>query len=444
MVPVFIHEPAPARWADGPAARWWLQRSLAAFRRSLHGVGGILVERTGSPAQVLLELARETGAGVVLWNRRYAPAQQAVDAAAAQSLTAAGLAVRTHAGSLLFEPDAVLGPSGQPYQQFAAFWKSCLNRGEPYPPLPPPPRVPAPAESPAGTAPVVGESADADGWAAAWPLGPEESGETAALERLRVFADSGLARYAVARDLPDQAGTSLLSPHLAFGEITPRQVWHAVRMASQFGGEPFLRELGWREFSWHTLHHFPDLPDRPLRRQFTDFPWADDAGLFTAWAEGRTGYPIVDAGMRAMAATGWMHNRVRMIAASFLAKDLLIPWQRGEAWFWERLVDADLACNAGNWQWVAGCGLDAAPYFRIFNPVLQGEKFDARGRFVRQWLPELAGLPDLFIHRPAAAPPEVLARAGVRLGETYPHPIVDHGMARRRALSAYEQTRGAA
>lgn len=443
VVPVFIHEPAPPAWADGPAATWWLGRGLAAFRRRLEQVGGILVERAGAPAEVLLDLARQTGAETVLWNRRYAPAQRAIDDSVDRTLTAAGLRVRTHPGNLLLEPGAVLSPTDQPYQLFAAFWKACQMQGDPPPPLPAPARLAAPERPPADDPPPATAS-NAVGWQAAWPMADGEAGEGRAADRLHTFVDTALTRYAVARDLPDQQGTSMLSPYLAFGEITPRQIWHAVRLSSDYGGEVFLRELAWREFCWHTLHYAPEMPERPLRSQFADFPWASDTALFAAWTAGRTGYPIVDAGMRALAATGWLHNRVRMIVASFLVKDLLIPWQQGEAWFWQRLLDADLACNAGNWQWVAGCGLDAAPYFRIFNPVLQGEKFDARGRYVRQWVPELAGLPDMFIHRPAVAPAEVLARAGVRLGETYPRPIVDHGTARRRALAAYEQTRGAA
>ncbi len=437
---VFIHEPAGA-WADGAAAAWWLRRSLTAFRRQIEGIGGTLVERQGEPTAVLLDLARETGADTVLWNDRYAPVARAADDRTAEALSAAGLRVRCCAGNLMFAPEAVQTPSGQPYQLFGAFWKACLNRAEPTLPLPAPTRLEALPQPPADDPPpLMPEPPDAAGWAAAWPQA--ESGEAAAIARLQAFVDAPLSRYGITRDLPDQAGTSMLSPYLAFGEVSPRQIWHSARLASALGGDAFLRELGWREFCWHTLAHFPDLPDLPLKRPFADFPWLPDDGRFAAWTTGRTGYPIVDAGMRALMATGWMHNRVRMIVASFLVKDLLIPWQQGEAWFWDRLVDADLACNAGNWQWVAGCGLDAAPYFRIFNPVLQAEKFDARGRFVRQWLPELARLPDMFIHRPATAPADVLARAGVRLGETYPYPLVEHGMARRRAMVAYEQMRG--
>lgn len=441
VIPVFVHEPASV-WPDGAAAEWWLRRSLDGFRRQLEEIGGVLVERQGDPATVLPALARETGADLVLWNERHAPAHRVADDAAAQAVAAAGLRLRRCPGNLLFAPDAVRSPAGEPYQVFAAFWKACLSGDEPALPLPAPARLARPVMCPASDVPSGSVPGDAAGWAAAWPLAAGRSGEAVAMDRLHAFIDGALTRYGIARDLPDQQGTSMLSPHLAFGEVSARQIWYSVRLTGAFGSDAFLRELGWREFCWYTLTHFPELPDQPVKRSFADFPWLPDDGQFGAWTAGRTGYPIVDAGMRALAATGWLHNRVRMIVASFLVKDLLIPWQRGEAWFWDRLVDADLACNAGNWQWVAGCGLDAAPYFRIFNPVLQAEKFDARGRFVRQWVPELARLPDMFIHRPATAPADVLARAGVRLGVTYPRPLVDHGTARRRALAAYEQMRG--
>ncbi|MDW8310720.1 MAG: FAD-binding domain-containing protein, partial [Verrucomicrobiales bacterium] len=247
------------------------------------------------------------------------------------------------------------------------------------------------------------------------------------------------------RDRPDWSGTSRLSPHLHFGEISPRQVWHAVRAAAERRGwsrarwrqSAFLTELGWREFAHHLLHHFPHTTDAPLREEFARFPWRRDAALLRAWQRGRTGYPIVDAGLRELWATGWMHNRVRMIVASFLVKDLLLPWQEGARWFWDTLVDADLANNTLGWQWSAGCGADAAPFFRIFNPVLQGRKFDPNGDYVRRWCPELAALPDTWIHEPDRAPADVLQRAGVELGKTYPTPVVNHTIAREVALEAF-------
>jgi deoxyribodipyrimidine photo-lyase len=258
----------------------------------------------------------------------------------------------------------------------------------------------------------------------------------------------GLARYATHRDRPDLAGTSRLSPHLAFGEISPRQCWYAVAAAAgrgknaDAGRDTFLKELGWREFSAHLLHHWPELPEAPFRAEFAKFAWRKDAALLRAWQRGMTGYPIVDAGMRELWATGWMHNRVRMIAASFLIKHLLQPWQDGEAWFWDTLVDADLANNAASWQWVAGSGADAAPYFRIFNPVVQGKTFDPDGAYVRRWVPELARLPTEAIHAPWQAAPGVLAAANVELGVTYPAPIVEHGAARQAAMAAFASLKG--
>ena len=250
--------------------------------------------------------------------------------------------------------------------------------------------------------------------------------------------------YKTGRDFPAQPFVSKLSPHLHFGEISPGQVWSTVQKhmsatrGDDGGGAAFLREVGWREFSYHLLYHFPQVPDKPLQEKFTFFPWRDDPSSLTAWQRGQTGYPIVDAGMRELWATGWMHNRVRMIVASFLTKDLLVPWQEGAQWFWDTLVDADLANNTQGWQWTAGCGADAAPYFRVFNPAAQGEKFDADGEYVKRWVPELAGLPSKWIHRPAEAPHDILSNANVVIGETYPSPIVDHKIARERALAAYE------
>jgi deoxyribodipyrimidine photo-lyase len=277
-----------------------------------------------------------------------------------------------------------------------------------------------------------------------------QPGEAGARTRLGAFLDQGLADYREGRDRPDRIGTSRLSPHLHFGEIGPRQIWHAAMAraeAAPKGGnagpvdsaaESFLRELGWREFTHHLLYHWPDLPHANWKPEFDGFSWRDDAAGLAAWQRGMTGYPIVDAGMRELWRTGWMHNRVRMIAASFLIKDLLVDWRAGERWFWDTLVDADLAQNAASWQWVAGSGADAAPYFRIFNPVLQGRKFDPGGAYVRKYVPELARLPAKHIHVPWEAPDDALAAAGVRLGATYPRPIVDHKLARDRALAAWQ------
>jgi deoxyribodipyrimidine photo-lyase len=274
-------------------------------------------------------------------------------------------------------------------------------------------------------------------------------GEAGAQERLAAFVDGRLADYDKMRDVPGEDGTSRLSPHLHFGEVSPVQCWHAALAATGSAGKPsagldrFLKELVWREFSYHLLVHWPGLPEEPFRPAFASYPWQRSETALEAWRRGRTGYPLVDAGMRQLWATGWMHNRVRMVVASFLVKHLLIPWQEGEAWFWDTLVDADLASNAASWQWVAGSGADAAPYFRIFNPVSQGEKFDPRGDYIRAWVPELAQLSAPYVHAPWLAPEEVLTAAGVTLGKSYPLPIVDHATQRALALAGYERVKAA-
>jgi deoxyribodipyrimidine photo-lyase len=346
-------------------------------------------------------------------------------------------------GSLLFEPEAIANQSGNPFRVFTPFWRHCLRQPEPRPPLPAPRSI---RFAPAGNPELVLDDLDlrptapnwAEHWDALW-----QPGEEGALRNLRRFLKKPVTRYSEGRDYPALQATSRLSPHLHFGELSPRQLWHTARRHTQRLPEhssqvnKFLSELGWREFSHHLLHHFPSLPEKPFKEQFADFPWLGGKEAERAWQRGHTGYPIVDAGMRELWHTGFMHNRVRMIVASFLTKHLLIPWQAGERWFWDTLVDADLANNACGWQWVAGSGADASPYFRIFNPTLQGEKFDKQGAYVRHWVPELALLPDKYIHCPATAPNPVLRDANVTLGTTYPFPIVDHPQAREAALAAY-------
>ena len=448
VVPIYILDRESAGpWAPGGASGWWLHHSLDSLARSLAAHGLKLVLRRGAAGPVIERLIAETGARSVYWNRRYEPWAILRDGAIRAALQAAGVAVESFNAALLFEPWAIATKSGGPYRVFTPFWHACLAAGPPAPPLPEP--------AFGGSASAAGsvESDSLDSWrllptAPNWAGGLRatwQPGETAAQGRLRDFLDSRLAGYESERDRPDLGSTSRLSPHLRFGEIGPRQVWHAVHVLSAVGDgevdagpQKFLAELGWREFSYYLLHHFPDLPETPLQPRFADFPWAEDPAALRAWQQGRTGYPFVDAGMRQLWQTGWMHNRLRMVTASFLVKHLLVPWQAGAAWFWDTLVDADLANNSAGWQWVAGCGADAAPYFRIFNTVAQGEKFDPAGDYVRRFVPELAGLPDRWIHRPWQASPGALEAAGVRLGETYPRPIVDHVEARRAALAAYE------
>jgi deoxyribodipyrimidine photo-lyase len=361
------------------------------------------------------------------------------------ALKADGVSGGTFPGNLLVEPGRIANKEGASLRVFTPFWKRVLSLGDLRSPLPAPRALPP---SPDNIASDQLEDWGLEPTKPDWAAGFRDSwepGESAARERLADFLD-GIAGYSDARDRPDKLSTSRLSPHLRFGEISAAEIFHAGRFAADKHApsrdiEKFLSELGWREFSYHLLHAFPDLATRNLQARFDAFPWrSDDAGL-KAWQRGRTGYPIVDAGMRQLWHTGWMHNRVRMVTASFLIKHLLIDWRRGEEWFWDTLVDADPANNAASWQWVAGSGADAAPYFRIFNPMLQGEKFDPGGDYVRHWVPEIARLPDKFIHKPWLAPPMMLAESAVALGKDYPAPIVDHDMARKRALSAFQALR---
>jgi deoxyribodipyrimidine photo-lyase len=448
VLPLFVlDDETPGRWRMGGASRWWLGRSLAALAAALEALGSRLLLRRGVALEVVPALAREVGASAVHATRRYEPWAGAEEHALLDELAAEGRAFRRFGGALLHEPEAVRSKAGEPFRVFTPFWRAASAVGAPPPLRPRPNRIPPPDRWPASDRlESWALSPTAPDWAgglrASWQ--PGEAGAAAALDD---FLSGAGARYAAERDRPDLAGTSRLSPHLHFGEIGPGACWHALerrlREAPETGSglAAFRRQLGWREFSYHLLHHWPTLPEAPFRRDLASFPWRDDGEALGAWQKGRTGYPIVDAGMRELWQTGWMHNRVRMIVASFLVKDLLVPWQAGEAWFHDTLVDADLANNAAGWQWVAGTGADAAPYFRVFNPVKQGQTFDPDGSYVRRYVPELARLPTAHLHAPWAAPSAVLAAAGVRLGESYPAPIVDHDAARRRALAAYEATK---
>ena len=451
VIPVFIHSPGEeAPWAPGGASRWWLHHSLERLARDLRDVGSRLILRVAEDSQgELAALARECGAQRVVWNRRYEPALIARDQEIKTALRACGIAADSFNAALLHEPWEVANKSGDPYQVFTPYWRHCLSQGEPDVPLDAPVALPGPAVWPRSLElerlALLPRIDWADGMRAAWTPGAR-----GAIEGLERFLEAAFAAYQDRRNRPDLPGTSRLSPHLHFGEIGPRQIWHAARhfagthgLDASWPHSQFLAEIGWREFAHHLIYHFPHTPVEPLRASFAQFPWRDDAAGLAAWQRGRTGYPIVDAGMRELWQTGWMHNRVRMIAASFLVKDLLQPWNAGAAWFWDTLVDADLAANTLGWQWVTGCGADAAPYFRIFNPSGQGAKFDPEGLYVRRYVPELARLPDQWIHEPWRAPPGILHEAGVRLGVDYPFPIVDHGVARLRALEALSLTKSA-
>jgi len=453
VLPVYILETegteATDSWPPGAASRWWLHQSLAALAADLGAACGLpLILRRGDPGKILPDLARESGAAAVFWNRRYEPAAMARDAAVKADLKARGVHTESFNAALLHEPWELRNQSGGYFKVFTPFWRACGQLPPPPAPLTRPKKLKTCDPLPSGEALANwGLQPTRPDWAGglrqAWT-----PGERGAQTRLRQFLSDALKDYAAARDRPGQPGTSRLSPHLHFGEISPRQIWQATRMhadahpASSPDAEKFLTEIGWREFSYHLLYHVPSLPQQNFRPDFDAFPWHDDPVALRAWQRGQTGYPIVDAGMRELWHTGWMHNRVRMIVASFHVKHLRQHWRTGEAWFWDTLVDADLASNAASWQWVAGSGADAAPYFRIFNPILQGERFDPQGAYVRCWVPELAGLPDSFIHKPWTAPEAVRHQAGVVLGRTYPAPIVDHDAARQAALAAFAAIRG--
>jgi deoxyribodipyrimidine photo-lyase len=444
LVALFIlDETEGGHWPLGGAARWWLHHSLASLDRDLRKLGVPLTLRRGEAGAVLERLVEETGAARVLVSRVYEPAALQRNAEIETMLRRRGVEVASFGGTLLFEPGEIRTADGRPFRVFAPFWRACLARLAPGSPLPAPDRLraaPAPQSERLEDWGLTPEKPDwAGGLREAW-----SPGESGALERLDQFIEEGVRGYVESRDVPAREAVSRLSPHLHWGEIAPTRVWRAVQAADARKSDidAFLRELGWREFCHHLLLAFPTLPDAPLDPAFARFPWAQNGAAFRAWTRGETGYPFVDAGMRQLWLTGWMHNRLRMVTASFLVKHLLTHWQEGERWFFDTLVDADLASNAGNWQWVAGCGADAAPYFRIFNPVLQGEKFDAAGAFVRRFVPELERLDARYIHRPWTAPERALREAGVTLGETYPRPIIDHVAARQRALAVFASIRG--
>lgn len=446
VLPVFVLDDAAAgELVHGGASRWWLKRSLAALGQDLAARGAPLLLARGRAETIIPALAAAIGAEEVHAGRGYEPWAREQSRRVHEALTASGRTLALHTTAILREPHGFGSGSGKPYAVYSPFAKTLLAAGDPPPPLPAPDRIPG-VEAPAGGEsldslalyPVPGEADWAADFATAW-----QPGEEGAAARLARFTARALGRYDSDRNLPGIEGSSGLSPHLRWGEVSPVQVWHAARAAGFAAGatETFLKEILWREFAYHLLWHRPEMPARALRAEFDAFPWQRDAGLLAAWQQGRTGYPIVDAGMRQLWQSGWMHNRVRMITASLLVKHLMQPWQDGLAWFHDTLVDADVASNSASWQWVAGCGTDAAPYFRVFNPVLQGEKFDADGAYVRRWVPELGKLPAAFIHKPWEAPPAILAATGIRLGATYPRPVVDHATGRARALAAFAALR---
>jgi len=437
VVPVFVLDDSAGVY-PGEASRWWLHGSLQALNTSLEHLGSRLILRRGPPVKALMTLVRETGAAAIAWSRQYDPAGSLQGTQVQAWCDRTGIESRSFNASLLIEPWDISTGSGLPYRVFTPFWRRCLARAFE------PPQSEKPVPAPPDSWPVSEKleewrlrSAHPD-WAAGlrktW-----QPGEEGAWNRLDSFLREGFVHYHRHRDQPGRDGTSMLSAHLHFGEIGPRQIVAALDALEPGPGlDAFMRQIGWREFCHHLLFHNPDMETASLRPEFDRMPWRDSPADLRRWQLGQTGYPLVDAGMRELWTTGWMHNRVRMITASFLTKHLLIDWRLGADWFLDTLVDADRANNSAGWQWVAGCGTDAAPYFRIFNPVTQSKRFDPSGRYLRTWLPELRRLPDQVIHTPWSAPRTVLADAGVRLGKNYPRPAVDHAQTRLRALEIYE------
>lgn len=434
VIALYVHETAHGVRPPGAAARWWLHHSLQTLERDLAALGVELTVRAGEPGGIIADLVRDNTIAAVFWNRRYAPGEVLVDAAIKTWLINQGVATQSFGANVLIEPWDIATGQGQPYSVFTPFWKSLKQRA-----------IALPLQQPSARLPRQPQPVDTDYREPRWAAklgGHWYFGEVAAQRTLADFLDHRVTNYPQGRDFPDSDASSGLSPHLRFGEISPRQIWHTATMAAQMAPEKaaaidkFLSELAWRDFSYHQLYHRRDIATEPMQPKYGNMAWREADDEFAAWTSGMTGLPIIDAGMRELWETGSMHNRVRMLVASLLTKNLLIDWRRGEQWFWDCLVDSDRASNPASWQWVAGSGLDAAPYFRIFNPVTQGSRFDVAGGYVRRWVPELAALPDQWLHNPWEAPQQALAAAGVRLGVTYPAPIVDLKASRVRALEA--------
>jgi deoxyribodipyrimidine photo-lyase len=447
VIPLFIFAPEEEfPWDPGGAARWWLHHALRDLDRQLRDKGSRLIVRRAGGDQgsldVLQQVARETGAEAVFWNRRYEPGIIMRDAAVEKALCAQGLHVESANSSVLFESHQIENKSGKPFQVFTPMWRHYQKLEMPAVVKVPLSRLASPKKWPKSDSieslallPTISwDRGFADHWGT--------PSRKVCLRRFRKFIKSGAEAYPDQRDLPAEPGTTQLSPYLHFGQVGPRELWKAFAEApnhSENFSTGVMRQLIWREFAHHLLFHFPHTPLKPLRPEYELFPWEPEEPFLVAWQRGETGYPIVDAGMRQLWQTGWMHNRVRMIVGSFLVKHLLQPWQDGAQWFWDTLVDADLANNTMGWQWIGGCGADAAPYFRIFNPITQGEKFDPRGAYVRRYLPELGKLPDAFVHKPWEMGDLELKGCGVVLGRDYPEPIIPHSEGRRRALDAFAE-----
>ena len=449
VIPIFVlDDEAAGSWRAGGASRWWLHHSLQALDSELRDLGGRLHTYKGSTVDTLEALVKDSGADAIYCSQQFEPWSRTLEQNVHEHFSAKGLTVKRFPGTLLHQPESISTQAGQPFKVYTPFWRACNAARPPAAPLPQPEGAiwfsDALTSAPLSELALLPKSPD---WAADWH-DYWTPGEIGANERAHLFLAGPAEHYDEGRDYAAKAYTSKLSAHLHHGEISVRTIWHMAEAQKDetpqaaASIEKFQSELGWREFCYHLLVHFPDIPEKPFKAPFASFPWASNETALNAWQRGQTGYPIVDAGMRELWQTGFMHNRVRMVVASFLTKHLLLHWRDGEDWFWDTLVDADLASNACSWQWVCGSGSDAAPYFRIFNPIAQGEKFDKEGEYVRRWVPEIAALPDKYLHKPWETPPLLLQEAGITLGETYPLPIVDHKIARESALAAYATIKG--
>lgn len=440
VIPVFIYDPSASEdWDLGGASKWWLHQSIKDIQKQIASLGGRLILRKGSTASIMRELVESTQASSVFWNRRYLLSERTVDSVVKEMLVDMGVEVKSFQASLLVEPWTTANKEGNPFKVYSPFWRSIKDNP-----------IPEPLDLDFSKIEFADENIECLGLEDLALIPKDKTwhktfhdfwkvSEMNAHDLLHNFIHHGVDSYAVDRDRPDFNGTSSLSPFLRWGQISPRQIAHALSQncdLNEKGPTVYLKEIYWREFAYYVMYHFPQTSDSPLQEKYKNFPWNEDDSTLSAWKWGKTGYPIVDAGMRQLYATGWMHNRVRMIVASLLVKHLLHSWHAGAKWFWDTLVDADLSSNTLGWQWSGGCGADAAPYFRIFNPMTQGMKFDPEGEYVKRWVPELASLPAQYIHQPWEASASELESFGVTLGENYPIPIIEHTFGRERALEA--------
>jgi len=434
VLPIYILDDINAgKHKMGEASRWWLHHSLKSLSKSLRGK---LAFFKGDAKQILIELTKSENIQGVYWNRCYEPWRIQRDTNIKNALKKEGVQANSFNASLLWEPWEIYKKDGDPFKVFTPFYKSgCLSYEPPEKPLGPPKKLNISSTTkgkPLDSLDLLSGKKWENKMSSYWKIG-----EIGAKERLKQFLKNGLEFYKKGRDFPSHDHVSRLSPHLHFGEISPNTVWYAVKGQNE-NHTHFRTELAWREFSYYLLYHFPTLPEKNFQKKYDKFQWKTNIKHLRLWKKGQTGIPLVDAGMRELWETGYMHNRLRMVTGSFLVKNLLLHWREGEAWFWDCLLDADLASNSASWQWVAGCGADAAPYFRIFNPTTQGEKFDPKGTYIRRFIPELKDLPIRYLFSPWTAPEDVLRKAGVKLGTTYPRPIVDLKKSREEALETFK------